>query len=257
MTETLYPMFYGTRMVTIDVLRATFEPHMHPEAARRGFAYILDHNGLFGIGGGYRPPGTQPNKPGFAPPGKSFHEGQRFPSGLFYCAWDMVCVNPGGVHRTPKWSEVAVQGSQKAADYGWHVNNPSESWHHQPIELDGYDTWVNGGRKDLHAGRPIVVTQTPPIPVTPPTPVPVPTSQGVTVQFTSRNLVEGTSGTDVRFFQRLMNDIAGQGLTLDGQFGPATTQAVKNWQTFFKVGAVDGQLGPKTQQSIIEVALKV
>lgn len=256
--DTVYPIFYGTRLVTFDVLVNTFSPYMHPEAARRGFNFVLFHEGKFGIGGGYRPPGTQPaNKPGFAPPGKSFHEGQRFPSGLYYAAWDMVVVNPGSVHRTPQWNEVPKQGSGSSYDFGWHMNNPRESWHAQPIELDGYDTWVKQGRPDLPRDYPISVV--PPIVIPPasdpiPDPTPVQPSEGITVQINSRNLTEGDSGKDVAFFQRQLNEIAGQGLTLDGQFGPMTTQAVKNWQNFFKL-EVDGQLGPITQASIIEVSL--
>ena len=261
--EVLYPMFYGTRLVTFDVLRNTFEPHMHPEAARRGFGFILHQGGKFGVGGGYRPPGTQPTRTGFAPPGKSFHEGQQFPSGLYYVAWDMVVVNPGGVHRSPRWSEVPVQGSVLANNYGWHMNagTPgtagSEAWHAQPIEIDGYGTWVNQGRPDLKLNRPIVVVPPkPPVPQ-PPTPPPAtqPVTQGVLVEFTSRNLVEGSVGSDVKFFQRILNDIGGQGLLLDGHYGPKTTQAVRNWQIFFGLFN-DGQMGPKTQRSIIEIALQ-
>lgn len=248
--ETLYPMFYGTRLVTMDVLMATFKPHMHPEAALRGFTFIRLQEGLFGIGGGYRRPGTQPNKPGFAPPGKSFHEGQQFPSGLLYVAWDLVCVNPGGTHRSPRWSEVPKQGSDFASRCGMHMNIDTEPWHMQPVELDGWDRWVNSGRPDLRLGYPVIVK--PPTPPDPPKPTP---SQGVTVEFTSRNLTEGDVGNDVKFFQRQLNDIAGQGLTLDGNFGAKTTEAVKNWQRFFPPLTVDGQLGAKTQRSIIEISL--
>lgn len=260
--ETLYPIFYGTRLVTYDVLRNTFEPHMHPEAARRGFAVILYANGLLGVGSGYRRPGTQPaGKKGFAPPGQSFHEGQQFPSGLFYTAWDMVCVNPGGVHRTPRWSEVPKQGSAFATAFGWHMNIDTEPWHAQPIELDSYGQWTRSGRQDLQRGRPIViVAPSPPPPIQPPVPPTQPPTQGVIVEFTSRNLVEGSVGNDVKFFQRILNDVAGQGLTLDGHYGPATTVAVRNWQTFFSSAGLpltpDGQLGPKTQRSIIEIALQ-
>lgn len=173
--EILYPVGYGTQLVTFDVLRNRFEPHMHPEAARRGFNFILWQEGFFGIGSGYRPPGTQPdNKPGFAPPGDSFHEGQQFPSGLYYTAWDMVVRNPGpnglGPHRAPMWSEVPIQGSKEAIVYGWHMNVSTESWHAQPIELDGHDSWVKNGRKDLKPNYPIkVITppQKPSIPTTP------------------------------------------------------------------------------------------
>lgn len=252
--DILYPIFYGTRLVTFDVLRNTFEPHMHPEAARRGFAFILHQGGLFGVGGGYRPPGTQPNRPGFAPPGKSFHEGQQFPCGNVYTAWDMVCVNPGGVHRSPRSEEVPKQGTPLADLYGWHMNISGEPWHAQPIELDGWDAWVSRGRRDLQWNRPIVIQEQPPPIVQPPPPV-QPPSKGITLDITSRTLVEGSVGNDVKFFQRILNDVAGQNLTLDGQYGPQTTQGVKNWQTFFGL-TVDGKMGPITQKSIIEIALQ-
>lgn len=172
----LYPVGYGTQMLTLDALKARFTPHMHPEAARRGFAFIESQKGLFGIGGGYRSPGLQPNAPGYAPPGHSFHEGQPFPSGLYYCAWDMVCASPGNNHRTPKWSEVPYQGSQMAIDFGWHMNvgavgmNNSEPWHAQPIELDGWDAWDRAGRKDLQINYPVkyLLPKPPPKPPTPP-----------------------------------------------------------------------------------------
>lgn len=270
--DTLYPMFYGTRLVTMDVLRATFTPHMHPEAARRGFNFIEDQGGVFGIGGGYRAIGNQPDKPGFAPEGRSFHQPQQFPSGLYYVAWDLVVVNPGNVHKAPARGQAPLQGTQRAVDYGVWINT-DESWHLQPIPLDGYDKWVNAGRYDLDPNYPIKILAPstpeeppvdPPTPEEPPVEPPVPeeppappvVTEGIIVQFTSRNLTQGTSGKDVAFFQRIMNDVAGQGLTLDGQYGVKTTQAVKNWQTFFGL-SVDGQMGPKTQQSIIEVALQV
>ena len=267
MAETLYPIGYGTRLVTFDVLRNTFEPHMHPEAARRGFNFILHQGGKFGIGGGYRPPGTQPNKPGFAPEGKSFHQAQNFGSCVGYAAWDMVVVNPGYVHRSPLWEEVPQQGSQLAIDYGWHMNvgapgiKGSEPWHAQPIELDGWQSWFDNGSKDLQKNYPIKVFTPRQQPSQPPIPSTQPDTKETFVQFKSRNLLEGSTGSDVKFFQRQLNDIAGQGLLLDGYYGPKTTQAVKNWQLFFKKTSdgkpliVDGKLGALTQQSIIEVSL--
>lgn len=258
--DTLYPIFYGTRLVTFDVLRNTFEPHMHPEAARRGFNFILHHGGKFGVGGGRRT--VQPVAPGFAPPGMTFHMDQPFPSGLCYAAWDMVVVNPGYPHRAPTKSEVPWQGTQLGLDYGFWMNVSTESWHGQPVPLDGYMSWVNAGRPDLDYNYNIVISAPRPQPEQPPVPPTQPPTQGVTVQFNSRDLVEGAVGPDVKFFQRQLNEIAGQGLLLDGHYGAKTTQAVKNWQSFFKTtsdGQVlvpDGQLGAKTQQSIIEVSLQ-
>lgn len=252
---TLYPAGYGTQMVTIEVLRSMFEPNMHPEAARRGFAFIESKGGKFGIGGGYRRPGTQPNKPGFATPGKSFHEGQDFPSGHFYCAWDMVCVNPGGKHRSPYWSEVPKQGTDAAFEFGWHMNIDQEPWHAQPVELDGWGAWDRAGKPDLQYNYPIAGSNPTPIPDPVPDPSPPPPNPGaITVQFTSRNLAQGSVGTDVKFFQKLLNE-HGQPLTPDGQYGAMTAQAVRNWQSYFGL-TVDGALGPQTQRHIIEMCLQ-
>lgn len=260
--DTFYPIFYGTRLVTMDVLRATFEPHMHPEAARRGFNFIEHHGGKFGIGGGRRT--VQPDKPGFADSIlTTFHGDQQFPSGLFYVAWDTVVVNPGHVHRSPTKSEVPWQGSQLGYDYGFWMNVSTEAWHGQPVPLDGHSSWVNAGRPDLQYNYPIVISAPRPQPPQPPVPPTQPPTTGVTVQFNSRDLAEGAVGPDVKFYQRQLNEIAGQGLLLDGHYGAKTTQAVKNWQSFFKttsdgqVLVADGQLGAKTQQSIIEVSLNV
>ena len=249
--ETLYPIYYGTRMVTFDELRNRFEPNMHPEAARRGFNFIKYHGGKFGIGGGYRPPGTQPNKAGFAPPGRSFHEGQQFPSGLYYCAWDMVVANPGRKHRAPTWDEVPKQGSQGAVDFGVHMNVSGEPWHLQPIELDGWATWVKYGKQDLLLNYDILVKDAS---FEPEKPTTNPEREGITVEFNSRTLRRGDKGSDVKFFQGLINDLAGQGLYVDGDFGPQTERGVKNWQAMFGL-VVDGVVGKQTQQSLIEIAL--
>lgn len=199
---TLYPIGYGTRLVTLDELRAKHEPNMHPEFAVRLFEWIAAGDGQFGIGGGFRALGSQPNKPGFAQEGKSFHQPQRFPSGLWYAAVDLVARNDDGllrrifgltgsgaspdattlrrlltvskVHRAPTWAEVPVQGSVEARRWGVHCNvgtpgtRGSESWHMQPIELDGWASWVRAGRHDLQAGYPTPGTTTPPPPATPP-----------------------------------------------------------------------------------------
>jgi hypothetical protein len=180
----------------------------------------------------------------------------------------MVVVNPGHVHRSPFWLEVPIQGRQLAIDYGWHMNVGSsleptgEPWHAQPIELDGWRSWKNAGKPDLRYNYPLKIIAPRPQPPQPPVPPTQPASKGIIVQITSRTLVEGATGPDVKFFQHQLNDIAGQGLLLDGFYGDKTTKAVRNWQSFFKKTAdgkplvVDGKLGALTQQSIIEVSLK-
>jgi hypothetical protein len=153
----MYPSGYGTTLVDIDNLFARHHvDKMHPEFARRLRAWIEAQNGDVGIGGSWRDDGSQPDKLGFAPEGKSFHQYQRFASGLVkFAAVDLVCRNPGGVHRSPRWDEVPVQGSQIAAKWGVHCNVSSEPWHMQCVEIDGWQSWINAGSPDPQAGYPI------------------------------------------------------------------------------------------------------
>jgi hypothetical protein len=137
-----YPEGYGTQLVTLDQMRAKHGPKMHPEFYRRFFAYIEHKGGLLGVGGGWR--AVQPVKPGFAPPGKSFHESQDFKSGISaYCAVDLVAPVAGGKHRSPTWDECA-----DAPDWGLHTFVTGEPWHIQPIEIRGFVTWAGAGRPD-------------------------------------------------------------------------------------------------------------
>lgn len=172
---TLYPIGYGTTMVSMGRLREVHEPRMHPEDARRVFPYLESKEGLLGIGGGFR---TAP-APGGAPLDKSFHWWQDFASGIrAYCAQDLVAVNtasltrrifslngsPQGrstlrralsvapVHRAPTWAE-----TEDAPQWGLHtfIMKPPEPWHLQPIEIRGWQTWVLAGRKDPVANIPL------------------------------------------------------------------------------------------------------
>jgi hypothetical protein len=103
-------------------------------------------DGLIGCGQTYR--AVQPSKPGFAPPGMSFHEKQKFASGLFaVSAVDLVARaavgNPNPAHRSPTWEE-----SGTSPNYGVYTFVKGEPWHMQCIEMRGYQTWVNAGRPD-------------------------------------------------------------------------------------------------------------
>ena len=136
----MYPEGYDTEMVTLEQMRAKHGPKMHAEFSRRFFAY-MEHKG-FGVGGGWRK--VQPVKPGFAPPGQSFHESQTFASGIVaYCAIDLVVAVAGGKHRSPTWDECA-----DAPEYGLHTFIKGEPWHIQCQEMRGFQTWVNAGRPD-------------------------------------------------------------------------------------------------------------
>jgi hypothetical protein len=213
-----YPTGYSIRLVDLDTL---FAQHgvdkMHPEYARRLRAWIVAQHGHIGIGSGWRATGAQPNKPGFAPEGKSFHQSQQFRSGLVkFAAVDLVARNGTNPHRSPNWSEVPAKGSAEAKRWGLHCNIGSEPWHMQPIELNGWNTWRLLGRRD-------------PAPA-----YPIPDQRRV--------LKLGDHGPDVRMAQHIMATKAGQPIQPDGQFGLRTREAVENVQRFFRLtvnGTVD------------------
>jgi len=267
MSKVLYPFGYGTRLVDLETIKEYLRFRMHPEAFRRTINFIIHQGGKFGPGGARRVRGGQPNKPGFALEGQSFHQDQNFPSGLYYTAVDWVVVNPGHKHRAPNWDEVPKQGSLAAIQYGYHMNvggpgeKGAESWHGQPIELDGWSAWVDAGRPDLDYSYQLAEVTPRQQPPQPPVPSTQPSTSGVIVQIKSRYLKEGAVGNDVKFFQRQLNEIAGQSLLIDGYYGPKTKDSVRNWQAFFKktsdgiVLPLHGELDNLTQKSIIEVSL--
>lgn len=159
---TLYPTGYGTRRVTLAQLRAEHHPDkMHPEYARRLFAWLESMGGRVGIGGSWRL--TQPTSgcPLCVPEGKSFHQYQDWPSGRYFAAVDLVQAHPtpGAQHIGMTWDVSIPQGSTEARKWGLHANvggPPSgEPWHMQGIEYDGWQSWVNAGRPDLTYDYPI------------------------------------------------------------------------------------------------------
>jgi peptidoglycan hydrolase-like protein with peptidoglycan-binding domain len=229
----LFPSGYGTSMVTIDELfKKHHEAKMHPEYARRLRAWLVAQDGRIGIGGSWR--ASQPAKPGFAPEGKSFHQSQQFSSGrVAFCAVDLVHVVPGKKHRAPTWDEVPRKGSQEAKRWGLHCNvtKPSEPWHIQPIEIDGYGSWVRGGRKDFS-----VMT------IIPPTPAPKPPA-GAVFAYPGQPLRLGSKGDAVKLVQAVI------GAKPDGDYGPATERRVKAWQKSRGM-FVDGVVGSVTWKAM-------
>lgn len=150
---TLYPFGYGTELCHLDELVDRFADPMHPEYRRRLFAYLESCEGRIGIGSAWRP--TPDPVSSASAQGKSFHQDQRFASGwVGIAAIDAVCPVPGAVHRAPTWSEVPAQGSDLASVWGIHANVSGEPWHLQPVEIDGYQTWCDHGRRDPVAGYP-------------------------------------------------------------------------------------------------------
>lgn len=77
-----------------------------------------------------------------------------------------------------------------------------------------------------------------------------PTTSGADVILPT--LSQGATGGYVKAVQALLKDKSGQNVAVDGAYGPGTTQAVKNVQAFFKVGA-DGVVGPQTWSILLGV----
>jgi peptidoglycan hydrolase-like protein with peptidoglycan-binding domain len=68
---------------------------------------------------------------------------------------------------------------------------------------------------------------------------------------TLRYAKNGMSGTDIRSYQRLLNDRGGYGLQVDGIWGPKTDSAVRSFQSAHGLTA-DGIIGEKTCERLLE-----
>jgi hypothetical protein len=77
----------------------------------------------------------------------------------------------------------------------------------------------------------------------PPPPPPIPVLGVVDVQVPVLKL--NSRGGAVRSLQALLNAKSGKRLDVDGIFGPATDRAVREVQSFFRIG-VDGIVGART-----------
>lgn len=62
---------------------------------------------------------------------------------------------------------------------------------------------------------------------------------------------QGMTSEGVRAVQHALNIVAGRTLSTDGQFGPATDRAVKDFQRFLGLG-VDGIVGPATRGALVK-----
>lgn len=186
---TLYPWGYAKRLVDWDELaRLAHLNECDPETAERVEAWIKSRGGHVGFGSAIRY--VQPDKSGFAPSGMSFHQLQRwmnanggFDGALNYAAFDLVCRNGDLVHRSPRWDEVPRQGSghPDIAQFGVHCNVNGEPWHMQAIEIDGWQTWANNGRRRPRRHFIVQVDPPAPDPQPEPTPEPAPTPPPVVV----------------------------------------------------------------------------
>lgn len=261
----LYPVGYGDNLVNLEQLMAwAREDLMEPGYARRLRAYLQSESGEIGIGGAVR--FVQPDKNGFAPDGMSFHQLQHFVDGLrMFMAVDLVHRNPGNKHRAPTWAEVPRQGSghPKIALYGVHCNVNGEPWHMQCIEVDGWQGWVNAGRRHPDPRYPLPtdfdpVQDNPPgdvIPPPPPSPpanptYPVPPGSFTVPTLTSLRQGAPNNPAHVQVMQAMLNRWVGYGyngpvLVEDGDFGGNTDSALRNFQRSKGLSA-DGLCGPVT-----------
>lgn len=158
------PWWYETEYVTLAEAQRRLLEHHHPEYVRRLIAWLAHKGGSIGVGSTFRPDGTQPDEPGFAPEGRSFHQNQRYSDGFIgACAVDLVAANGNEKHRTVKWSEVIPQFTAEARRWGLHCNvgaPPSgEPWHMQPIEIDGWVSWTNAGSPAPRPNYPLPTTE--------------------------------------------------------------------------------------------------
>ena len=194
---------------------------LHPEARRRFKALIFDAaaKGVpLGCGTGWR---IQPtNKPGFASPGNSYHEG--FPA-------DGVSGNALAIDTVPNISWDWMENN--CARFGLRtfrfVN--SEPWHVQPFEIPTSRNWAVN----------LPPMQTFNLPGTP------------TIVYPRPTLKLGSSGPQTRMLidalkfwkwypTRYMGD------TNNGKFGARTQTGVKNMQRALKLSPIDGIYGVKT-----------
>lgn len=242
----LYPRSYGTTVGTFDQMMAELRAHGHPEYIRRMTRWLLDQGGRMGIGDAWRATGTQPNLWGFAPEGRSFHQDQKFRSGFIgSCAVDLIVRVPGGAHRSPYWSEVPRQGSALAKKYGLHCNIDSEPWHMQPIEIDGWYSWIKAGSPDPVKGYPIPSPAPAPVPVVLATPPGYPSMSMAKGSTNANTVVTGWPGGRVSTLQAILG-----GITVDGRFGPQTDAKLREVQ---KVGGliVDGIYGKQCETAFL------
>ena len=75
---------------------------------------------------------------------------------------------------------------------------------------------------------------------------------GLPYPIPGRNIYNGSSGEDVKWVQKFLNDVRGAGLSVDGACGNLTQNAVRSFQRDYGLTA-DGIVGTNTTQKMLEV----
>lgn len=266
-----YTAPFNQRTLSQENLLATVA-RLNSDVRRNFYAlqlFVWETYGLkMGVGTGWR---VQPaNKPGHAAPGNSWHEGIPVEAKVNAFAIDTVGCDANGV---PCHGDVWTLQERHGPQFGFvsflylddrpHIQSlyiprsrsfrnaisqlPTYPLPHQPID-QRYDVDYFDIDNPLAAadGPPVVVE--PPVIVDPPPVYPSdpPLTGGTyTVDATRSNVQLGSQGKMVRRAQFACQLITGGPALVDGDFGPATDAAIRNFQHFFKL-TVDGQVGPKT-----------
>lgn len=135
-------------------------------------------------------------------------------------------------------------------------------WSGETHEVEGADAvqWASPtvgspGHYDLSTVYGTLPSEPVPAPVEEPAPPaaaqPAPTTTGDDdVQVATLSQGAANSPAEVKAVQSILNGKAGAKLATDGDFGPDTEEAVKAWQTFFRL-EVDGIVGPETWATLI------
>lgn len=151
------PFAYRTNHITLRELESWLAPNMPRSSIRRHLAVLHSREGRLGVGSAWRvcPHPVSPASQRC----ESFHQSQEFylPDGG---------VEIGGIAIDYVWEDgpdandwhdgvptggVPIQGTPEAARFGIHANvgtpgsSGFESWHGQPVEVDGFGTATGGG----------------------------------------------------------------------------------------------------------------
>lgn len=239
-----FPAGYNGQTDTLAEMRAKHQARYHPEAWRRIEAIAIASGGLIGlaptealcgIGGGARTREEQaaayardPNT--FAKPDSSFHQIWTWASGK-KGAQAIDWVGAHGRHQEA-WKWLRDNCGRFGLVTFWNVNG--EPWHSQCSDVpNSVSAWKNNGKLDPGTWV---------LPGQPTYPAPLPDYGLWPLNPAKPAIQQGSIGDAVLYLQKVMNDKAGQGLALDGEYGPATTQAVLNLQTFFGMPDRNGRV---------------